>query len=733
VLLVVKMAVSKPYASDVVEKGLQYAESNWGLTRCKFLGSGQYGSVFLEMDVKKRRHAVKVSVKPIDERNQYIVEYLVRELEIHKSIRHRNVVRLFHGQSLPECTILDMEFCDRTLTDCICVIKGGKKVINPLMECDFRLIAKQLTNGICALHALGIVHRDIKPDNIMMCMNPDGSFTAKFADLGFAKKEADARTRLGSPMYEAPEVLSSTRLIPYTARCDFWSLGIVYYQLLTGVPPFPCSSVRDVYNAVCLGTTVAFSLPADTKVSDCCKHFVWRHLFRNADDRMCAEEAKKHPFVMPSVHIMRMEKTFNGEEIFNDVELGEIYFRNAQVKLGEKINEPHALSMFKPEPIVWGDVASVVGITTNESLDDMLIFTNGGVCCKRSTPVEWNNDNEDLLALIVSSKNGIVMNEMKTPDCMSLPAEDIALMSSKETDCNVTNLNKRLMVISNYIKSCRSTISLYEKMVQYCQFVGLFRKNVLNSDNLAKKLRDLQQDVCRKFDGFPKVGFCAPVSDCSLQFAGGNDGHVVLDSIRSECGKIHQSAQAKLAGKVSDLTEEFNQLSALWEQHKGYLDSCKKQLATATESWKAVIVPLRTDVEVMIRLSRYVDVLSRALEATDGTAVYRDLYPLVQCDYLRMSEGEMKLLERAVGREESAAGGGAKSDMEEYLDTLNEQLRLLRESYARLKHESDILRQQNDQIAATARKAFSAYSTMIEDLRAQLKEHGIPDPTIEDS
>jgi len=50
-----------------------------------------------------------------------------------------------------------------------------------------------------------------------------------------------------------------------------------------------------------------------------------------------------------------------------------------------------------------------------------------------------------------------------------------------------------------------------------------------------------------------------------------------------------------------------------------------------------------------------------------------------------------------------------------------------------LKRESDILRQQNEQIAATARKAFNAYSTMIADLRAQLKEHGIPDPTVDDS
>jgi len=334
------------------------------------------------------------------------------------------------------------------------------------------------------------------------------------------------------------------------------------------------------------------------------------------------------------------------------------------------------------------------------------------------------------------------MNEMGIPEFDSPSDADLKLLSSREGPYDATNMSNRFAIFCRYVKSCKNVIASYGKVLQYCQVVGIFRGNVLNSENLAKKLRDLQQEVCKKFDGFPKVGFCAPVSDSSLRFTGGNDGYVVVDSIRTEIGKIRKSAQNKLSCQIVDFAVELNQLVQLWDQHKGYLDACKKQLSTACESWNAVMIPLRTDVEVMIRLSRYVDVLEKALQTTDVTPIYLDLFPLVKCDYLRMTESEMKLLEKAVGVQQSAvpaaasapnSGNAPKSDMEEYIDTLNEQLRLLRESYNRLKRESDILRQQNEQIAATARKAFNAYSTMIADLRAQLKEHGIPDPTVDDS
>jgi len=493
--------------------------------------------------------------------------------------------------------------------------------------------------------------------------NPDGSHTVKIADFGLAKSEIDLRTRLGTPAFTAPEVLAE-REEGYNNRCDYWSLGIVYYFLLTGKYPMHVTNMSEAFKTLCYQEFAAISLPSDVQVSECCKHFVRHHLFKNPDDRICDEEIKNHPFVMPTVQVMRLDKPVNSDDFLKpmvyDVELGDIYFSKAKTELGDKINEPHALKDFKPDPIVWGDVARVLGIT---DLDDMLVFTDGGICCKKDAPVEMKGV-ENIHALILSLKNGIKVEKMKVIEGRSLSDEDLQVMNTNVQKATVETLNQRLSVFGNFVKCCRENNRQSLVPVANSRFVCKIRSDVLKTDYLAKKLCDLQEDLCKKFDRFPKVKFCPPAveSGSPLNLSDNNDGLEAIDSIREDLMNLRNSAQGKVSSKAEDLTEELEQSTQLWQKHKGCLDETKEKLATVCESMNTVMACLQNDVEVMTHLVRYVDVLTNALTSTDVTAIYREMLPLVNCDCFTISEDDMKLLNEGGTQGPASAASAASAD-----------------------------------------------------------------------
>jgi eukaryotic-like serine/threonine-protein kinase len=103
--------------------------------------------------------------------------------------------------------------------------------------------------GLEALHSHGIVHRDVKPANILVNESPQG-LAIKLADLGLAWKMdaphvTHAKMIVGTPLYMSPERLVGERLDP---ACDLWSLAAVAYECIAGRPPFEGAT----YGAVCI-------------------------------------------------------------------------------------------------------------------------------------------------------------------------------------------------------------------------------------------------------------------------------------------------------------------------------------------------------------------------------------------------------------------------------------------------------------------------------------------------
>ena len=107
-----------------------------------------------------------------------------------------------------------------------------------------------ITNAILYMHSHGIMHRDLKPENLILCSNSTDT-DLKLIDFGFATRfgvDIPPETRLcGTPGYVAPEML---RGASYGGEVDMWSLGVIMYVLLAGMPPFSSDNGADLFASI---------------------------------------------------------------------------------------------------------------------------------------------------------------------------------------------------------------------------------------------------------------------------------------------------------------------------------------------------------------------------------------------------------------------------------------------------------------------------------------------------
>ncbi|CAJ0570137.1 unnamed protein product, partial [Mesorhabditis spiculigera] len=162
-----------------------------------------------------------------------------------------------------------------------------------------RFYIAELVEALAALHSMGYIHRDVKPDNMLIARNGH----IKLADFGTCvKMNANGRvqcsTAVGTPDYIAPEVLCNQgREAEFGVEVDWWSVGVFLYELFVGETPFYADSIGNTYsNIMNFSTTLSF--PDDTPISSTAKNLIRAFLSR-ADQRLGRDGAgsiRKHPF-----------------------------------------------------------------------------------------------------------------------------------------------------------------------------------------------------------------------------------------------------------------------------------------------------------------------------------------------------------------------------------------------------------------------------------------------------
>ena len=195
------------------------------------LGKGGMGTVYRALDRELDDEvAVKVLQPDAFDEGATVGQTLKQEIRLARKITHRNVVRTHDLGEADGLRFLTMEYVPgTTLRDIL--DKKGALALAPGLQ-----IAKQLCRGLAAVHEAGIIHRDIKPPNIMVL--PNG--VVKLMDFGIARaaEGADPATQggqtVGTPSYMSPEQARGREL---DARSDIYSVGVVLYELFAGKRP----------------------------------------------------------------------------------------------------------------------------------------------------------------------------------------------------------------------------------------------------------------------------------------------------------------------------------------------------------------------------------------------------------------------------------------------------------------------------------------------------------------
>ncbi|MDI1442767.1 serine/threonine-protein kinase [Polyangium sp. 6x1] len=215
------------------------------------VASGAMGSVFEAWDLfVERKVAVKL-MHPHLGRLPELVARFRREAQAAARIQHPNVVTVHEvGRRRDGSFYIVHELLSgRTLREH--AQKNG-----PLSPEEALAIVVPIAGGLAAAHACGIVHRDVKPENIVLCHAPNGELVPKIIDFGVAKvNDAEMLTGagvlMGTPHYMSPEQAGGD---PVDAQSDVWALGVVLYELLAGALPFEGHSTEAVIYKILTAT-----------------------------------------------------------------------------------------------------------------------------------------------------------------------------------------------------------------------------------------------------------------------------------------------------------------------------------------------------------------------------------------------------------------------------------------------------------------------------------------------
>ncbi|EAY08972.1 AGC family protein kinase [Trichomonas vaginalis G3] len=264
-----------------------------GFLQEKVLGKGSYGTVYKAKRIANdQSYAVKiVNTAGMCKRE---LEDSVNEIRLMASFNSPFIISFYEAFALQTRLCVITEYA--RLGDLSKLIDRRKRTNRPLLEDDIWRFLIQVTEGLRVLHEKGVVHRDIKSANLLLCA-PD---LVKIGDLGISTilhSHQFAKTQIGTPLYLAPEIW---RRRPYDAKCDMWSLGVVLYEMLNFSFPFIANSTEELGRRILAGRIG----PIRNGYSSEIQNIVNLLLQTNPDNRPSSEELMNMPCIKNRMHLI---------------------------------------------------------------------------------------------------------------------------------------------------------------------------------------------------------------------------------------------------------------------------------------------------------------------------------------------------------------------------------------------------------------------------------------------
>eukprot|EP01071_Lankesteria_metandrocarpae_P011258 Lankesteria_metandrocarpae@DN5427_c1_g1_i5.p1 len=249
----------------------------------KSVGEGSFAKVYLARHMYTNQ---EVCIKAID-KGRVQTSNVYTEIEVLRKVAHPYINRLFAAYENDKTICLVLEY-----------LKGGElfeylSKKGPYNEIHAKLAFRRILSGLNCLHRKGIVHRDLKTENLIL-EEENSPTSLKIIDFGLASTlgSPTMTMRCGSPGYVAPEILQE---MPYGIKVDLFSAGVILYTVLGGYPPFRGANIREILKAN-VRCKVSFNHPRWNPVSQYAKDLILWMTNKNADCRCSATQALGHPW-----------------------------------------------------------------------------------------------------------------------------------------------------------------------------------------------------------------------------------------------------------------------------------------------------------------------------------------------------------------------------------------------------------------------------------------------------
>ncbi|GMH09100.1 hypothetical protein Nepgr_010940 [Nepenthes gracilis] len=247
----------------------------------ELVGEGSFGKVYKG---RRKYSGQTVAMKFIMKhgKSEKDIQNLRQEIEILRKLKHENIIEMLDSFESPQEFCVVTEFAQGELFE---ILDDDKC----LPEEQVQAIAKQLVQALQYLHSNRIIHRDMKPQNILI----GAGSIIKLCDFGFARAMSTntvvLRSIKGTPLYMAPELV---REQPYNHTADLWSLGVILYELFVGQPPFYTNSVYALIRHI-----VKDPVKYPDNMSPEFKSFLKGLLNKDPQQRLSWPALLHHPFV----------------------------------------------------------------------------------------------------------------------------------------------------------------------------------------------------------------------------------------------------------------------------------------------------------------------------------------------------------------------------------------------------------------------------------------------------
>jgi len=245
------------------------------------VGQGCFGKVYKG----RRRHSGQiVAMKFISKRGkpEKDQQQLRLEIGILQRLEHDNIIRLLDWFETNTDFVVVTQFANGELFE---IFQDDKR----LPEAEVSNIARQLVKALNYLHSQKVIHRDMKPQNVLIGSNG----TVKLCDFGFARAMSSDTTVLtsikGTPLYMAPELVQER---PYDGSVDLWSLGVICYELFVGQPPFYTNSLVSLVRLI-----VQKPVRYPESMTETFRSFLQGLLQKDPKQRLGWPDLLHHPFV----------------------------------------------------------------------------------------------------------------------------------------------------------------------------------------------------------------------------------------------------------------------------------------------------------------------------------------------------------------------------------------------------------------------------------------------------